>query len=105
MTFLENLMFSRLDKFHGPILGWGGRGGGSVSVYMGGLIFGMLIRLHYISGGAYIQGSLHKGVLRDFTVCHQFCFNKMTTRISFYCDNIFLYPVISFYIYESLTRK
>ena len=53
MTFLVNLMFSRLDKCDGPIIeGAYIRGGG-------GLIFGMLIGLHiwvaYIPG-AYICG-------------------------------------------------
>ena len=64
MTFLVNLMFSRLDKFDGPILGWVVGG-----VYRGGLIFGMLIDLDiwwtYIrGGGTYIRGA-H---LRDFTM-------------------------------------
>ena len=53
MTFLVNLMFSRLDKFDGPIIEEAYIQGG------GGLIFGKLIGLHiwvtYIPG-AYICG-------------------------------------------------
>ena len=57
-------MFRRLDKFDGPIVGF--VGGGGWRIY-GGLIFGMLIRLHiwgaYIRRGAYIRGRID-GILR-----------------------------------------
>ena len=55
-------MFSKLDKFDGPIFGWVGSGGGGIyGIYIRGLIFGMLIGLHiwggiYSGGGGYIQG-------------------------------------------------
>ena len=62
MTFLVNLMFRRLDNFDGSIFGNAG-----MSVYAGGFIFGMLIRLHFC--GAYIREGLRyrgriNGVLR-----------------------------------------
>ena len=53
VTFLVNLMFSRLDKFNGPM--FGGR-----RIY-GGLIFGILIGLHI--WGEYIRGGRINGVL------------------------------------------
>ena len=62
MTFLVNLMFRRLDNFDGSIFGNAGMsvyaGGfifGNGCIY-GGLIFGMLIRLHIC--GAYIRERL-----------------------------------------------
>ena len=69
MTFLANLMFCRLDNFDGPIFGSGGKGG-----YMGGLMFGMLIRLRicgaHIRGGLIYGGRIN-GVLRYLSaVCY-----------------------------------
>ena len=57
MTFLINLMFSRLEKFDGPIFEvvyiWQGGGGG---------IFGVLIGLDIWGGGVYICKGLYMGV-------------------------------------------
>ena len=55
VTFLVNLMFSRLDKFDGPIFGR--------CMYDGGrLILGMLIGLHI--WGAYIRRGRINEILR-----------------------------------------
>ena len=56
VTFLVNLMFRRLDKFDGPIFGWGW--GWRRGRICGGCIFGMFIGLHIwgrIFRGAYIR--------------------------------------------------
>ena len=72
MTFLTNVMFSRIDKFDGSIF---------ERLYIGrGVIFGMLIGLHiwgtYIRGGgrgAHIQEGLLTGFYGTSFYKQHFC--------------------------------